>query len=143
MKLSLDVGCGNRDIATVKVDVAKQLVNHENFILADAQFLPFKNHVFTKVNCYHVIEHVANPYKLIDELVRVSRLIVEIRCPYRISGYAKNREHIHYFNKSWFKQLLDSKGLRHDIYLTLDRNHELAWLPLEIHILIFKPNTLP
>ena len=135
---SLDVGCGNRSIAEFNLDLSKPSVNHENFILGDAQYLPFKDNIFHKVYCYHVIEHVYDPYKLLEELIRVSRSIVEIRCPYRISGYAKNREHIHYFSKTWFKWILSSKGLNYNIYLTLDRNHEIFWIPLEIHVHIWK-----
>jgi len=95
--LTLDVGCGIIQQGHINIDIEKPKVINGNFIKADGQYLPFRNNVFDTVYCFHVIEHIKNPYLLIDELVRVAKGKIEIRCPYRFSGIAKSKEHKHYF----------------------------------------------
>jgi len=94
-----DVGCGSRPKGDVNVDL---LVKDEdplrfniqskpnfivadvivpNFIVADARFLPFKNKVFDKTFCFHMIEHVSDDGKAYEEFNRITREEIEIRVP--------------------------------------------------------------
>lgn len=114
--LTLDVGCGDKPRGSVNLDYylslnpeidqrKKGIINIRlipNFIQADAQHLPFRDKIFDRVFCYHVIEHVDNPYLLLYELLRISSDVLEIRCPHRFSCHAKNPYHKHYLNRSWF-----------------------------------------
>lgn len=117
--LTLDVGCGDKPRGSVNLDCYLSL-NPEidqvkirvidirlipNFIQADAQYLPFRDKIFYRVFCHHVIEHVDNPYLLLDELLRVSKKALEIRCPHRFSCDAKMPYHRNYFNRSWFARV--------------------------------------
>jgi len=119
---TLDVGCGNRPWGDVNCDInigytpeggdQKErgiFINPhkiKNFVKCDAQYLPFKNNIFNKVFCFHVIEHINNPYLLLKELIRVSHSSVTIKCPHRFSKGAKLPHHKHYFTKGWFGKTL-------------------------------------
>lgn len=94
----LDVGCGYADIlldlskkgkymvgididakriAIAKLRLKKHSLQGE-FVLADAQKLPFKSKVFDLSFSNQVIEHVAAPRKLIREMLRTSKRIATI-----------------------------------------------------------------
>lgn len=45
----------------------------KNFLICDAQHLPFRDHVFQESNCSHVLEHLEDPRLGFSELQRVSR----------------------------------------------------------------------
>jgi len=90
-------------------------------VLGDALHLPFRDKIFKKVFCYHAIEHVSNPYRVLQELLRVSNDRVEIRCPHRFSKHAKMPYHRHYFTRTWFARAL--KDHRYKITVTY-------WCPL-------------
>jgi ubiquinone/menaquinone biosynthesis C-methylase UbiE len=117
--LILDVGCGNTPRGDVNCDlfmrednVGRPVVLNkvQSFVLCSAEFLPFKSEAFDKVLCYHVIEHVDNPLRLLYELVRVSRNEIVVRCPHRYSGGAKKPVHKNFFNSRWFKKALYEIG---------------------------------
>jgi ubiquinone/menaquinone biosynthesis C-methylase UbiE len=81
----------------------------KNFVRCDGQFLPFRDGVFDVVRCFHVIEHVLNPFLLLRELVRVSCYKVWLRCPHRFGDKfriqvlrKKCDSHLHFLNKRWF-----------------------------------------
>jgi len=123
----LDVGCGNRPSGDVNCDFTVKDVGHrgtkgksinykkiKNFILCDAQYLPFKDLVFNEVYSSHVIEHLKNPYLFLKETIRVSKDKITIICPHRYGdkmanlfhGKWNNPYHLHFLNKKWFfKQL--------------------------------------
>lgn len=116
---ALDVGCGNKPRGEVNLDYRRELnpeinqrhnefvdiKNIPNFIQADAQHLPFRDKSFKKVICYHVIEHVDDPYLLVEELLRVVKDTLEIRCPHRFSCDSKMPYHKHYFNRKWLARV--------------------------------------
>ena len=49
-----------------------------------------------------VIEHVSNPFKMLAELVRVSKREVVVKCPHRLGSGARRPFHVNYFNEEWF-----------------------------------------
>lgn len=45
--------------------------NQNPSVAGDAQYLPFKNGVFNTVICFNLVEHVPDPYKVINEVSRI------------------------------------------------------------------------
>jgi hypothetical protein len=123
--MKLDVGCGGKPRGDVNCDLFKDYtpqdksqrnltkIPHGNFVQCDAQFLPFRESVFERVLCFHVIEHVKNPYLLLGELIRVSSGTVLVKCPHRFSKGAKMPYHRNYFNVTWFRRNL--QGLKIEV----------------------------
>jgi ubiquinone/menaquinone biosynthesis C-methylase UbiE len=138
--MHLDVGCEFelRDDVNVDISTPKFRINR-NFVNADAQHLPFRDEAFEEVTCFHLIEHVENPHKLLKELLRVTKIKATITCPYRFSGYAKSKQHKHYFNKSWFEvELKKLKVKTFKIAVAFDRERDIFCFPLEIVVKIWK-----
>lgn len=131
------MGCGDELRGTINVDIKKPPFKPwKPFILANGQNLPFQNDIFSETLCHHVIEHVDDPFKLIDELLRVTKHKVTLTCPFRFSGYAKAPDHKHQFNKTWFRKVLERKNVHFKVHINLDNNRDLIGyaLPLEITV---------
>ncbi len=112
--LTLDVGCGKFPKGDVNADISRtKEVKIPNFVIADTRYLPFKDRCFVTVFSSHTIEHVENPHKMLDELWRVSMSKVIVKCPYRFGSGAKRPSHINFFDKKWFKQEFDRRGVGH------------------------------
>lgn len=82
----LDVGSGDKPFWRSDVIVDKYLEDDQQrhsgamiydkdkiFIEADVEKLPFKDKVFDFVFCSHLLEHVENPDKALNEMVRVAK----------------------------------------------------------------------
>jgi ubiquinone/menaquinone biosynthesis C-methylase UbiE len=103
------VGCGSRPGGDVNVDCFTLGWNSQegdqkqgefmnprlipNFVVAHAEFLPFNDECFDLVFSSHTIEHVKNPLKMMQELLRVSKRQVTVRCPHRKGSGAKKPFH--------------------------------------------------
>lgn len=89
----LDIGCGDRPQGTVNVDVdlsSEELYFKQrhieprlipNFVKADAHYLPFRDHCFQKVVCYHTLEHLNYPVNAVKEMMRVANGTVKVHVP--------------------------------------------------------------
>jgi len=81
---TLDVGCGGSNgfihhqfiEPTVRCDIRKPYLKMANFVQCDAHHLPFKNQAFRLVTCTDVIEHVASPLGLLQEIKRVAKQLL-------------------------------------------------------------------
>lgn len=106
--LILDIGCGEIGLGDVNCDIKQPDRIPLNFVLCDAQKLPFKNCCFSEIETHHVIEHVINPFLFLAEIKRI--LVIGgklfLICPHRFSSGAKNEGHIHFFNRAWFAKYL-------------------------------------
>ena len=84
--LVLDLGSGDKPFWRADVIVDKYLEDDRQrssgpvlldknklFIKADVENLPFKDKVFDFVYCSHLLEHVENPVKAINEITRVGK----------------------------------------------------------------------
>lgn len=58
----------------VRADVSKEFLSwrFKPTVLADAHYLPFRDRSFDVVKASHVIEHLKNPWKALDEMIKVS-----------------------------------------------------------------------
>lgn len=132
----LDVGCGFQPRGDVNCDLyVKDSLNHRNqgegntinakrvpnFVVCDAQFLPFQDRVFQTVFCAQVIEHLENPIVLLRELARVSCWKVQVETVHRfgenLTWRRKERawfriHHVSKFNRKWFVRASSYAGLR-------------------------------
>jgi hypothetical protein len=74
----LDIGCGENARGNINVDcyIPRQIPS--NFILANAEHLPFKNNCVDYVYCYYVIEHLINPALFVSNVYAISKQRVEI-----------------------------------------------------------------
>ena len=134
---TLDVGCGVRMQGTVNLDLRVKLIN-VNSIRADGCYLPFKNNVFLRAVCYHVIEHVPQPFLLLRELIRVTKGLVTVTCPWRFTRMAKKPYHHNYFSKGWFtKKLAGIPDINFEIQIVLCQR-SIFQIPLEIKVDIWK-----
>ena len=89
-RMNLNLGCGPDSFGDVRLDVDyrtqigdKSMLN----IRGDAHHLPFKDKSFEFVRCYHVLEHVKDPNRVLQEIQRVS-CHADIRFPVD-DGYKK------------------------------------------------------
>jgi len=92
-KLTLDVGCGANPKGDVNGDLFTGYTPHnisitidpkktKNFVNLDAQFLPFRDNVFTKTFSFHCLEHLKRPLIALKEMRRVTRgqIIIKVPC---------------------------------------------------------------
>lgn len=94
----LDVGCGSDWLGDVNTDIQRYCPT-PNFLKSTALKLPFKSDCFSEVVCRQMIEHNADPFKVLMELVRVSNNVIVVETmDYKgeLCFSKKNRE--------WFKQ---------------------------------------
>lgn len=77
-KFVLDIGCGENPRGNINIDcyVPEKIPN--NFILANAEYLPFKNNSINKILSYYNIEHLINPAIFIKNAFDISSEKLEI-----------------------------------------------------------------
>lgn len=97
----LDVGCGEGmltidaakkvrravglEIAVSKIRKAAESSKFKNidFVVGDAEKLPFKNNAFDAAICAEVLEHLPNPERALEEISRVTKEQVVVSVPTR------------------------------------------------------------
>jgi ubiquinone/menaquinone biosynthesis C-methylase UbiE len=77
----LDVGCGDRPIGDVNLDLF-YYGKCKNFVIAEAHYLPFKNNTFDKIHAKHCLEHLENPLIFFKEAKRVLKKGGTLECIY-------------------------------------------------------------
>lgn len=124
----LDVGCGTKPKGDVNIDffggglnpqtgdqVQGEFMSREkieNFVIADAAHLPFKDESFNVVFSSHTIEHVQDPLLMLREMYRVAKRKVIVRFPHRMGSGAIMPYHINYLDENWFKQASNHIGFK-------------------------------
>jgi len=126
----LDVGCGNGffgcyfstfcDVTGLDYSKHMLLMNPlEKLIQADAENLPFKDHIFDMVFSSALLHHVENPKKILEEYKRVSRQFVVIIEPNRnnpfmfmFSMMVKEEWKALRFSLGYLEKLLGEAGLK-------------------------------
>ena len=74
-------------------------LDHRPFIVCNVEYLPFKSNSFDYILCSHVLEHVDNPKKACNEIMRVASKGY-IETPTRLSDIMYNYTRIHKWNIS-------------------------------------------
>lgn len=126
--MMLDVGCGHLGShlsrGEINIDISKPVKIPDNFVLADAHYLPFVDSLFERVYFYDVIEHVENPSQCLREIHRVLKSggKVEISTP--------NPLHWRRFLRVARCKKLELGG----------REHIATWTQIEMEILLEKAN---
>ena len=128
--VKLDVGCGSNPSGDVNIDFFScgwniqegKFMNPRlasNFVVADAAFLPFRDECFDVAFSSHAIEHVKDPFRMLSELLRVSKKEVVVRCPHRRGSGAKRPHHVNYLDEDWFRWSLTKLGYSAKFFITI------------------------
>lgn len=128
-KFVLDVGCGDTPRGNINVDCYIPDRIPENFILASAEYLPFReNSVDVVVNNY-VIEHLVNPSAFIQNTCKIAKEKVVIITDnsewigdifFRIYGAGRifNDEHNYKWSVEYLENLIKRLGYKKNrVYL--------------------------
>ena len=107
----LDIGCGrgywlNKVAENTSLDLTgcdlydNVKLNRGTYLKANAEDLPFEDDQFDIVTSHHTIEHVRNPYKVVNELKRIAKkqLIIATPCQ-RYFYYTLWILHVNFFPK--------------------------------------------
>jgi SAM-dependent methyltransferase len=124
----LDVGCGTKPKGDVNIDFFREGFNPQtgdqirggfmsareipNFVLADAEHLPFKDESFEVAFSSHTMEHVRNPLLMLREMCRVAKRRAIVRVPHRRGSGARMPHHINYLDEQWFKEASEFLGYK-------------------------------
>lgn len=126
----LDVGCGWGEFlkklseAGFKgekwgVDIVPELLYKAsrrfpgfNFVMRDAEDLPFEKDSFDIVFCGETLEHLNDPHSVIKKLKQIAKKVLVVTVPFERMIEAP--EHMHYFSLEDFKQykpfILEKQG---------------------------------
>ncbi len=79
--MKLDIGSGSNPSGNVNIDIPNSEIHRgennplktkaPNFILANAEKMPFRENIFTTIKAHHSLEHIYRPYDAIKEIKRV------------------------------------------------------------------------
>ncbi|BAP63280.1 class I SAM-dependent methyltransferase [Methanococcus maripaludis] len=147
----LDVGCGKGtylkkiheirpDVELYGVDignVTEFMPNYINFTLCSGDNMPFENERFDFIFCFHVLEHILNPYDFMMEFNRVLKKdgLIYIEMPYYKTAYIpdgginfwSDPTHIRPYNYRSVERLLIENGF--DIFkIKVTRNWNSVFL---------------
>lgn len=125
--MTINIGCGITIFSSVNVDLEGPGLD----LKCDAHALPFRAKSFKKAFLHHVLEHVRDPVKVLDEALRAAS-IVEIRTPWRFHPYAHiDASHVSWFTGGWFKKYAESRGLRVSGQLVWDVDRSFFYFGIE------------
>jgi len=123
-KLILEVGCGGGKYTftpaasgenVVYLDIDKPKMKLQNFIRSDACHLPFRDRTFTEIYARHVIEHLNEPSRFLQDSNRLLETSgkIHVWCPNFLSSNAtKDPTHRHVFNFLKLRKILSQSGFR-------------------------------
>lgn len=114
------------DISENAIRYAQKQHPNINFQVCDLdKGIPYENEMFDAITCFDVLEHMANPSKIIDEIKRVLKknglFIIEIPNETMLfkliwiiwtnwTGKVWKNAHVHSFKPKDLKKLLENKG---------------------------------
>ena len=113
MKYSiLDIGCGARPHGNINLDLGLGKNKHhrydydvtkiQNFTRGVLSELPYRDNVFDGVFCSHVLEHVKEPLKALQEIKRVSRGVIILIVPNN-PVFEEFNQHLYAWSKDSFR----------------------------------------
>ena len=75
---TLDLGCGDNARGTVNVDCYVPRKIPPNFVLANNEFLPFREKSFDYVTSYYNLEHLVSPVDFLRSAYKIARRRVDV-----------------------------------------------------------------
>ncbi len=131
----LDVGCGEGftlsqfyklkigeilegiDFSEDAIKIGKSLYPYLDIKIGDIYNLAYKNNSFDLVTCMEVLEHLEDPIKALQEVVRVSSKYVLLTVPnepwfalFNYTRWGKDIGHINHWSSSSFQKLIEQKS---------------------------------
>lgn len=100
----LDIGGGEAKpgMATIDINPLSEIVHNLN------QFpWPVKDNAFHHIRLFHVLEHLQDPLRTLQEVYRVAcpMAILDIRVPWWKRDMFANPAHVWWFKPAWFRRL--------------------------------------
>lgn len=115
----VDIGCFDGhffgDLA-VNVDWKQYADNIPNFIIADANNLPFRNQVFNCAVVSELLEHASDPSRMLKEAERVSNIVIigvpnEYEWDASLHPFSGSSSHQRFFNQRTLLELVNRSNL--------------------------------
>lgn len=122
-KSILDVGCGEKSRGNINIDCYIPKVVPTNFILANAEYLPFRKSSIDIILSYYNIEHLINPADFIKNVYNIAKVKIEIVTDnsewvgdvfFRLLGEGRifNDEHYYKWSIEYMQNLLNRLGYK-------------------------------
>lgn len=154
----LDLGCGVGDSAYVlakngrvvtcidisfnSLRIAKGYLTDDNleanFLVGDAQYLPFRESCFDVIVCTGVLEHLPNDDICVSEMKRVLRHLglVIITVPHKLFKPAEAWHHLRHYDAIDIHKLLRCHGFNIDTLFFSGRFVNFVWIKIIRNVLI-------
>jgi SAM-dependent methyltransferase len=143
----LDVGCGTNPRGTINVDCYVPNPIPVNFVLADAEHLPFKDKSVDTVVSFYNIEHLVDPASFFKKAAKIARKKVIMVTDnsewfgdiiFRVLGVGRiyNREHCYKWSKEYMENLLTRLAFKN---VNVSLVNMSTSLPVKILALVFGP----
>jgi len=119
----IDIGCGPNPVFDNATNVDKSIQNVPNFILAEAEALPFEQFEFDYAVLSEILEHVVDPKKILEEAQRVAKFVVftvpnEFQWDKRLKPFS-HPEHLRYFTEESLFDLTIKVGLQEPEFIKI------------------------
>lgn len=157
--MKLDIGCGHLPTGDVNVELFLEATNHRsdnqkeckdtpietesvsNLVVANAEYLPFKDDSFENVYSSHTIEHINSPLRMIFEMKRVceNNGKLTLIMPFWLSDGRNKVLHKWKFNKKNLSRLLNKANFNSKITIEYSR---FRYIPHSLVRLIYFPSEL-
>jgi len=135
-KLILDIGCGENARGNINVDCYIPANIPHNFMLANAEYLPFKKKSFDVVLSYYNIEHLVNPAVFLQKIYAIAREKIEIITDnsewigdifFRLLGDGRifNDEHYYKWSVEYLSNLLNRLGYKKNKVFLLNLSNNI------------------
>lgn len=128
-KLVLDIGCGENARGSINLDCYVPKNIPKNFILANAEYLPFKKNSIHIILSYYNLEHLINPAIFIQKTYDIAKEKLEIVTDnnewlgdifFRLYGDGRifNNEHYYKWSVEYLNNLIKRLGFKNSkVYL--------------------------
>lgn len=124
----LDIGCGENPRGNINVDCYIPNKIPRRFVLANAEYLPFKDASIDIVLSNYSIEHMIDPANFIRNIYKITKEKVEIVTDnsewlgdvfFRLIGKGRifHDEHYYKWSVEYFRNLLSKLGYQNKVYL--------------------------
>ncbi len=122
-KFVLDIGCGENPRGNLNVDCYIPNNLPQNFVLANAENLPFRNRSVDSILSYYNIEHLINPAIFLSNVYQIAKNKIEIVTDnsewvgdviFRIIGSGRifHNEHNYKWSKEYMENLIKRLGIK-------------------------------